>query len=244
MIDHRLVIVCVCWTWMFLEAIESAATLDLTAMEWPHSCPLCWAYSLAHQKRAHPTPYPLCWVCHLAHKNGLAWRLITQHNGHWLVDHSIVPKRRKVEDGEQFGSSSELEFLKCCWHHFNLSWGFGCCRVSQQCNQIHSQRWSDDSSPNRVSWSQLGQGKDDERPAILSLARKPKITSLWLTPQATADAAAIQFDTFSWSQGLCGFPEWVVNKSHSNFWRGRNHLALLRCTRHRYRYPRCAWCVF
>lgn len=62
MIDHRLVIVCVCWTWMFLEAIESAATLDLIAMEWPHSCPLCWVHSLAHQKRAHPTPYPLCWV--------------------------------------------------------------------------------------------------------------------------------------------------------------------------------------
>ncbi len=135
-------------------------------------------------------------------------------------------------------------FLKCCWHHFNLSWGFACCWVSQQCDQIHSQRWSDDSSPSRVSWSQLDQGKDDERPAILSLARKPKITSLWLTPQAAADSAAIQFATFSWSQGLCGFREWVVKKSHSNFWRGRNHLALLRYTRHRYRYPRCAWCVF
>jgi hypothetical protein len=112
MIDHRLVIVCVCWTWMFLEAIESAATLDLIAMEWPHYCPLCWVHSLAHQRWAHPTPYPLCWVCHLAHKNGLAWHLITQHNGHGLVDHSIAPKRRKVEDGEQFGSSSELEFFK------------------------------------------------------------------------------------------------------------------------------------
>lgn len=122
--------------------------------------------------------------------------------------------------------------------------GFGRCWVSQQCNQIHSQRWSDNSSPSRVSWSQLGQGKDGERPAILSLARKPKITSLWLTPQASADSAAIQFATFSWSQGLCGFPEWVVNKSHSNFWRGRNHLALLRYTRHRYRYPRYAWCIF